>query len=83
LYLSHRHWMEERSLAMVDLHEIIRLHAQTICTKAPACSLCPVASCLSRQAEYQTDSVTAVDPASWRDWRELLLEPVSVSRDED
>jgi len=79
LYRGYRPWMEERSLAMVDLHEMIRLHAQTICTKAPRCSLCPVSTCLSRQAEYQTDSFPEVDPSIWRDWRELLLEPVSVS----
>jgi A/G-specific adenine glycosylase len=78
LYRSYRPWMEERGLAMVDLHEMIRLHAQTICTKAPRCSLCPVSTCLSRQAEYQNDSFPAVDPESWRDWRELLLEPVQV-----
>ena len=83
LYLSHRPWMDQRGLAMVDLHEIIRLHAQTVCTKAPACFRCPVAICLSRQAEYQTDTFPEVDPASWQDWRELLLEPVTVSRDED
>lgn len=83
LYLSHRPWMDQRGLAMVDLHEIIRLHAQTVCTKAPACFRCPVAICLSRQAEYQTDTFPEVDPASWQDWRELLLEPVTVSRAED
>lgn len=83
LYSNHRTWMEERGLAMVDLHEMIRLHAQTICTKAPACSLCPISTCLSRQAEYQTDRFPEVDPASWQDWRELLLEPVLVNRDED
>ena len=83
LHLSHRPWMDQRGLAMVDLHEIIRLHAQTVCTKAPACFRCPVAICLSRQAEYQTDTFPEVDPASWQDWRELLLEPVTVSRDED
>ena len=83
LYLSHRPWMDQRGLAMIDLHEIIRLHAQTICTKAPACFRCPVAISLSRQAEYQTDTFPEVDPASWQDWRELLLEPVTVSRDED
>ena len=83
MYRSRRLWMQERGLAMVDLHEIIRLHAQTICTKAPACSLCPVGRCLSRQAVYQADSFPEVDPDSWRDWRELLLEPVLVNRDED
>jgi len=83
LYLSHRPWMDQRGLAMIDLHEIIRLHAQTVCTKAPACFRCPVAICHSRQAEYQTDTFPEVDPASWQDWRELLLEPVTVSRDED
>ena len=80
LYRSCRPWMEERGLAMVDLHEMVRLHGQTVCTKAPKCFLCPVAACRSRQAEYHADSFLAVDPTIWRDWRELLLEPVSVDR---
>ena len=79
LYRSCRPWMEERGLAMVDLHEMVRLHGQTVCTKAPKCFICPVARCRSRQTEYQAGSLPAVDPAIWQDWRELLLEPVSVN----
>ena len=83
LYRDYRTWMEERGLAMVDLHEMIRLHAQIICAKAPTCSLCPVPTCLSRQAGYQADSFPEVNPAFWRGWRELLLEHGSVIPDED
>ena len=78
-YGDNRTWMKQRGLAMVDLHEMIRVHAQTVCTKTPTCSLCPISTCLSRQVECQTDSFPEVDSEFWRDWRELLLEPVSVS----
>ena len=83
MYRSSRPWMEERGLAMVDLHEMLRLHGQTVCNKAPKCFLCPVASCRSRQEECQVDSLPAVDPAIWKDWRELLLEPGSIKRHRD
>ena len=34
LYCRCRSWMEDRGLAMVDLHELIRLHGQMVCTKS-------------------------------------------------
>lgn len=80
LYDNSRPCMEERGLAMVDLHEMVRLHGQTVCAKAPKCFLCPVATCRSRQAEYKAVSLPVVDPTIWQNWRELLLEPVSVDR---
>lgn len=78
LYHSHRPWMESRGLAMIDLHEMLRLHGQVVCTKAPKCSRCAVPTCRSRRQEYQTNTTPPVSPAIWRDWRELLLEPEPV-----
>ena len=83
LYCSCRPWMEERGLAMVDLHELVRLHGQIVCTKAPKCSFCPVSTCRSRRAEHQKDSIPVVSQEFWRDWRELLLEPDSVNGRKD
>ena len=62
---------------MVDLHELIRLHGQMVCTKVPKCSICPVSACRSRRVEHQTGRFPAVSPEIWQDWRELLLEPTS------
>lgn len=77
LYRSCRFWMEERGLAMVDLHELVRLHGQMVCTKVPKCSICPVSTCRSRREKHQTDRFPTVNPEIWQDWRELLLEPAS------
>ena len=77
LYCRCRSWMEDRGLAMVDLHELIRLHGQMVCTKVPKCSICPVSTCRSRRVEHQTGRFPAVSPEIWQDWRELLLEPTS------
>lgn len=77
LYCRCRSWMEDRGLAMVDLHELIRLHGQMVCTKVPKCSICPVSTCRSRRVEHQTGRFPAISPEIWQDWRELLLEPTS------
>jgi len=70
-------------LAMVDLHELVRLHGQIVCTKSPRCSFCPVSTCRSRRAEHQKDNIPVVSQEFWRDWRELLLEPDLVNGRKD
>jgi len=62
------------SIAMIDIHEILRLHAQTCCGKAPDCSRCPLTGCRSRR-QQRTVALGTVDPAAWDDWRDLILEP--------
>jgi len=66
-------------IAMIDIHEILRLHAQTCCGKTPDCSRCALTSCRSRRqqrtVERETEERETVDPALWDDWRELILEP--------
>ena len=62
------------SIAMIDIHEILRLYAQTCCGKAPDCSRCPLTRCRWRR-QQRTVEWEAVDPAAWDDWRELILEP--------
>ena len=42
VFNRHRHWMDDQGLAMIDIHEILRLHGQLVCTKNPACYRCPV-----------------------------------------
>ena len=66
------------SIAMIDIHEILRLHAQTCCGKTPDCSRCPLTACRSRRQQNTNEGET-VDPAAWDDWRELILEtPVGL-----
>ena len=62
------------SIAMIDIHEILRLHAQTCCGKAPDCSRCSLTRCRSRR-QPRTMEWETVDPAVWDDWRGLILEP--------
>lgn len=61
-------------IAMIDVHEILRLHAQTCCGKTPECNRCPVTGCRSRR-EPRTDEGIVVDPRAWDDWRELIIDP--------
>ena len=77
LYESNRGWMAERAVAMVDIHEMLRLHGQLVCGRSTQCHLCPVAACASRARPQSDDNgVAAVDIGMWDEWRELLLEPV-------
>ncbi|MFQ6028767.1 MAG: endonuclease III domain-containing protein [Dehalococcoidia bacterium] len=62
-------------LAMIDLHEILRLHGQVVCAKAPKCAVCPISSCAYRSLPFAGASDTSVSANYWQDWRELLLEP--------
>ena len=62
------------SIAMIDMHEILRLHAQTCCGKTPDCYRCPLTGCRSRRQQHTAEGKT-VDQTAWDDWRELILEP--------
>lgn len=64
------------SIAMIDIHEILRLHAQTCCGRTPACFRCPLTGCRSRRQPAKV-GWEPVDPAAWDDWRDLILEPTA------
>lgn len=68
------------SIAMIDVHEIFRLHGQTCCGRTPDCVRCPVSGCLGRRQPRTTDEWEPVNPAVWDDWRELLLQPAARPR---
>ena len=70
--------LKKASIAMIDTHEILRLHAQTCCGRTPDCSRCPLAGCRSRKQQCDVESAS-VNPAAWDDWRELLLEPIRTA----
>ena len=75
IFQENRAWMSARFVAMVDLHEIFRLHGQLICTRSPDCARCPVAKCRSRSKEYLAPTGLDSNNYLWADWRELLLDP--------
>lgn len=81
MYQGHRRWMTERSVAMIDIHELLRLHGQVVCTRTPNCSGCPVPVCRSRRHAYVESRGSPVSPAFWQEWRSLLLEPVRGEAD--
>ena len=76
VYESNRGWMAERGVAMVDIHEVLRLHGQLVCGRVTQCHLCPIADCASRACPQSDDNGMAVDIRMWDEWRELLLDPV-------
>ena len=66
----------------MEVHELLRLHGQAVCGKAPRCSLCNVTICRSRfpGATYMGCGEFAKEAArektnSWKEWRRLLLKP--------
>ena len=69
---------EDLSIAMVDIHEILRLHGQVCCARTPECSRCPVTRCQSRREPQEEPAVVEVSPAFWDDWRELIYEPAGI-----
>ena len=71
----HRDWMLHRGVAMIDVHELFRLHGQLVCTRKPLCSVCPVSCCRSRKHAYDAPAAVYFNPNLWEEWRELLLEP--------
>ena len=74
---DHRNWMNSEGVAMIDLHELLRLHGQVICSRRPRCSDCPVSACPSRREPYSGSDDSAVSGRLWQEWRDLLLEPAS------
>lgn len=79
-YLASRSGLEKESVAMVDVHEILRLHGQVCCTRKPRCEACPLLDCRSRAVAFEPERQPAFDARMWDDWRELLLEPVEPAR---
>lgn len=82
VYQYNRGWMAERRLAMVDIHELLRLHGQVVCTRVPQCQRCPISLCSSRSHPYYEADKPTVPAARWQAWRDLLLEPVSAGSGE-
>ena len=78
VYLKQKRRFADLSISMVDIHEILRLHGQVCCTRAPACAACPVTGCLSRREPQRKGKVVRVSPEFWDDWRELINEPGPV-----
>ena len=75
MFSDHRERIANRGMAMIDLHEVLRLHGQTVCKKNPDCFRCPVSSCRSRKQEYSVFAGAGVTGALWEEWRELILDP--------
>ncbi len=80
VYESNRGWMAERGVAMVDIHEMLRLHGQLVCRRVAQCRLCPIADCASRTCPPLENDRVTVGVALWDEWRELLLEPICLVR---
>ena len=74
LYEDHREWMTSHGMAMIDLHEVLRLHGQVLCTRRPQCSRCPVSACPSRRQIYSGSDTPGINGALWQEWRDLLLD---------
>ena len=73
--LRHRGELAARGIAMIDIHELLRLHGQVVCAEAPRCGQCPVSNCRLRQHPYVASAKPAVSVTLWQEWRELLLDP--------
>jgi endonuclease-3 len=74
VYLRNRGRLVAQGVAMIDIHELFRLHGQVVCTKVPRCGQCPVSSCRLRQHPYLASTRPAVSAMLWQEWRELLLD---------
>ena len=75
VYLNDLNWFADSAIAMVDIHEILRLHGQVCCTRTPECSRCPVYECASRREPKDGSVKVEVSYSLWDDWRELINEP--------
>lgn len=68
----------------MEVHELLRLHGQAVCTKNPACSVCNVGNCHFRKSGYSgCDSARVAAEkviASWEVWRRLLLKLESPAK---
>jgi len=83
-YGEHREWMTGQGVAMIDVHELLRLHGQMLCGRRPECASCPVSGCRSRRQQYYETAEPGLDKSLWEDWRELLLEhPASSEKGEN
>ena len=78
VYRRHRREFGGLDIAMVDVHEILRLHGQVCCARTPECSRCPLEGCESRREPWAGSKPVEASPAMWDDWRELINEPVAV-----
>jgi endonuclease III len=78
VYRMRQHQFTDLSVAMVDIHEILRLHGQVCCVRTPECFRCPVSECRSRRKPWGGSSVIETPPAIWDDWRELINEPAAI-----
>ena len=78
VYRMRRQQFAGLSIAMVDIHEILRLHGQICCSRTPQCSHCPVTGCKSRREPHNGPAGIVVDPTTWDDWRDLINEPAAV-----
>ena len=78
VYRRHPRQLAELSIAMVDIHEILRLHGQVCCGRTPDCAGCPVSGCQSRREPRDESNVIEVSLSMWDDWRELIYEPAAV-----
>ena len=74
IFHAHRAWMNGQKIAMVDIHEMLRLHSQLVCGRNPECQRCPVTQCHSRRREFLGGGPPEYNNL-WRDWRDLILEP--------
>jgi endonuclease III len=75
MFGGHREWMSSRKVAMVDLHEALRLHGQVVCKRSPQCSRCPIIGCRSRKQDYSPFVGAGFPVNLWEEWRELILDP--------
>ena len=80
-YVEHREWMAAQGVAMIDVHELLRLHGQMLCGRRPECARCPVPGCRSRRQQYSESAEPGIDESLWEDWRELLLERSASSEE--
>ncbi len=78
VYRKRRQEFGVLGIAMVDVHEILRLHGQVCCARSPECSRCPVTGCESRRESWNGSRAAEVSPTMWDDWRELINEPTAV-----
>ena len=78
VYRKHLHQFADLAIAMVDIHEILRLHGQVCCARTPDCARCPVSDCASRRESWDGAANVEVSFSLWDDWRELINEPVRV-----
>ncbi len=78
VYRRQRREFADLSMAMVDVHELLRLHGQACCTRTPECSSCPLSGCESRRAPRDFSEDVEVSPTMWDDWRELINEPAAI-----